>query len=173
MSFDNELPIFKTKRLTLRPLVDDDFAFLRELDTDPEVMKYVNQGKLKSEAETLQNMQRNYARYEMFGIGLYIVENSLTKEKLGRAGIFAKQEENELIWEIGFSFKKSAWGKGYATEAAEFLRDWGLENLNTDYLVCFIQEDNLDSIHVASKIGMNHWKDIDIDGIPHVIYRTL
>lgn len=173
MSHDHELPILKTKRLTLRPLVDSDFDFLRELDTDPEVMKYVNQGKKKTPEETLENMQRNYARYEMFGIGLYIVENRVTKESLGRAGLFAKQEEGELIWEIGFSFKKSAWGNGYATEAAEFLRDWGLENLNTDFLVCVMHENNLDSIHVASKIGMNHWKDVDLDGIPHVIYRTL
>lgn len=173
MSHDHELPIFKTKRLTLRPLIDEDLEFLRELDSDPEVMKYVNQGNIKTPQETLQNLQRNYARYEMFGIGLYLVEDTLTKEKLGRAGIFAKQVENELIWELGYSFKRSAWGKGYATEAAAFLRDWGLENLNTDYLVCIMHTENLDAIHVASKIGMNHFQDLELDGTPHVLYRTL
>lgn len=173
MSHDHELPILRTKRLILRPLVDEDFAFLRELDSDPEVIKYVGDGNIRSEEVTLRTLQRNYARYEMFGIGLYLVENAITKEKLGRAGLFAKQVDNELIWEIGYGFKQSAWGKGYATEAAECLRDWGLENLDTEFLVCYIREDNLDSIHVASKLGMNPWKEEEIDGFNHVIYRTL
>lgn len=173
MSHDHDLPILRTKRLILRPLTDDDLPFLREMDTDPEVMKYIGDGSIRTEEYTVNNLQKVYARYEMFGMGLYLVENALTKEKLGRAGLFAKQEDNELIWEIGYGFKKSAWGKGYATEAAEALRDWGLENLNTDYLICFIREDNLDSIHVASKLGMNHWKEEEVDGHNHVIYRTL
>lgn len=173
MSFDNELPILRSKRLILRPLTDEDFSFQRELDSDPEVIKYVGDGQIRPEERTLRTIQRAYASYEMFGIGLYIVEDARTREKLGRAGLFAKQVENDLIWEIGYGFKQSAWGKGYATEAATALRDWGLENLDTEFLVCFIREDHLDSIHVASKIGMNFWKEEVVDGINHVIYRTL
>ena len=170
---DIHLPTFKTKRLTLRHITDDDFAFLRELDSDPEVMKRMGERRPRTEEETLKRMQKYYAQYEMFEIGLMIVEDSVTQEKLGRAGLFPKQTDEGLVWEVGYVIKPAAQGKGYATEVATYLVEWGLENLNTDFIASVIQSDNLDSIHVASKIGMNHWKDETIDGIEYTIYRTL
>ncbi len=170
---DFHLPTFKTKRLTLRHYTEDDFSLQRELDSDPDVMKYVGLGKVRSEDESRKIMNRIFADYEVFDIGLYIVEDSLTKEKLGRAGLIPWSIEGEFYWEVGYTFKKSAWGKGHATEAATYLMNWGLENLNTDYLICLIHPENLDSIHVASKIGMNFWKEITFDGMERSVYRTL
>lgn len=170
---DIHLPTLQTKRLTLRHLRDDDLSFMRELDTNPDVMKYIKHGALRTEEETKQYMQKIFANYEMFEMGMMIVEDSQTGEKLGRAGLFPKNSEFGLIWEIGFAFKPSAWGKGYATEVASDLMNWGLENLNTEFIVMVMQESNLDSIHVASKVGLNHWRDELIDGIPYTIYRTL
>lgn len=154
-------------------MTDDDFSFMRELDSDPQVTKFLGDGKTKTEEESRARMNRIFASYEMFDIGLYIVEDSVTKEKLGRAGFIPWTIEGEFYWEIGYSFKPSAWGKGYATEAHAYFINWGLENLNTDYLVSFIHPENLDSIHVASKNGMNFFKEIQIGEITASVYRTL
>ena len=170
---DFHLPIFKTKRLTLRHFTEEDFSFLRELDRNPEVVKYLGHGKIRTEEETRKNLQKAFADYEVFELGLYLVEDSLTKEKLGRAGLIPWTINGEFFREVGYTFKPSAWGKGYATEAATFLKDWGIENLPEDYLVSLIHPENLNSIHVASKIGMNHWKDIEFNGVPISVYRTL
>jgi ribosomal-protein-alanine N-acetyltransferase len=170
---DIHLPTFKTKRLTLRHLTDDDFSFMREMDTNLEVIKYINHGDPKTEEETTRTMQKIFANYETFEMGMMIVEDSLSGEKLGRAGLFPKNTEFGLVWEIGFAFMPSAWGKGYATEVSTYLMNWGIENLVTDFIVMVIQQANLNSIHVAEKIGMNHWRDEQIDGVDYFIYRTL
>ena len=170
---DIHLPTFKTKRLTLRHLTEADFSFMRELDTDPEVVKYMKHGKPRSEEETTKHMHKIFANYETFEMGMMIVEDSVTGEKLGRAGLSPKSTDEGLIWEIGFAFKPAAWGKGFATEVSTYLMNWGLENLATDFIVMVIQQANLNSIHVASKIGMNHWKDDVIDGFDYSIYRNL
>lgn len=170
---DIHLPTLKTKRLTLRHLTDDDFSFMRELDSNPEVVKYIKHGNPRTEEETTHYMQKMYANYEVFEIGMMIVEDSITHEKLGRAGLFPKNSDEGLIWEIGFAFKPTAWGKGYATEVATYLMNWGIENLETDFIVMVIQSANLDSIHVANKVGFNHWRDEFIDDIEYSIYRTL
>lgn len=158
---DIHLPTFKTKRLTLRHLTEDDFAFMRELDPHT------------SEAETLKTMQRIFANYEVFEMGMMIVEDSLSHELLGKAGLIPRNSDDGLVWEIVFAFKASAQGKGFATEVATYLMNWGIENLETDYLVMFIPSDNLDAVHVANKVGLNHWRDESIDNIDYSIYRTL
>lgn len=170
---DIHLPQFRTQRLSLRHLTDDDFSFMRELDTDPEVVKYLGHGKIRSEEETQGMFNRIYSSYEMFEVGAFIVEDAVTHEKLGRAGFIPWTLEGEFYWEIGYTFKPSAWGKGYATEVAQFLLNWGLENLNTEYLVCFIHPENINSLHVASKIGMNHWKEMMIGETSVFVYRSL
>jgi RimJ/RimL family protein N-acetyltransferase len=170
---DFHLPTFKTNRLTLRHFREDDYLFMRELDTDPLVIKYLGHGKVRSEEETLKNLHKIFADYEVFDISLYVVEDSTTGEKLGRAGLIPWNIEGEHYWEVGYTFKPSAWGKGFATEAAMFLTAWGEENLETEYLVSLINPQNLNSIHVASKVGMNYWKDILITDITTSVYRTL
>lgn len=170
---DFHLPTFKTKRLTLRHMREDDFAFMRELDSDPLVTKYLGHGNVRTEEETTKNLNKIFADYEVFEIGLYLVEDALTGEKLGRAGLIPWNIEDEHYWEVGYTFKPSAWEKGYATEAATFLAQWGQENLVEDFLVSFIHPENLNSINVVSKIGMTYWKDIEIKGVTVSVYRTL
>lgn len=166
----SQLPIFKTKRLALRPVADTDFQFLRKLDTDLKIMKFV--GGPKSEAETLESFNKNYERYKNHGIGLYIVVNLDNNENIGRAGLFAKKENDSLIWEIGCSLIPEAWGKGYATEICLFLRDWALNNLDTSFVVCVFDSENSGSKKIAQKLGMTFWKKVTINNSLHVIYRT-
>ncbi|MBA2403508.1 MAG: GNAT family N-acetyltransferase [Bdellovibrionales bacterium] len=170
---DFHLPTFETSRLKLRHFTEDDFSFMRELDTDPSVVKYLGHGQVRSEEETKKNLNKLFADYEVFDIGLYLVEDKVSGEKLGRAGLIPWNVEGELYWEVGYTFKPSAWGKGYATEAATYLALWGQENLNTDYLVSFIHPENLNSIHVASKVGLNYWKNMTVNGHDICVYRTL
>ena len=155
-------PIFKTERLILRQLTDQDYQLLRELDTDPLVVKFLGHGRVRSEQETLSNLQKIIRDYQKYGLGLYAVEDSETGEFLGRSGLIPWFIENTLMWEIGFTFKPAAWGNGFATESAKFLLEWGFENLEVSFLISLIHPENLKSIHVAKKIGMSYWRDIII-----------
>lgn len=172
MLSDQNLPVLYSKRLKLRPICDDDFLFMRQLDSNPAVMKYIGDGKPKSETQTRESISKNYDRYIKRGIGLYIVEDAVTNLKVGRAGLFAKEEGSDLVWEIGLALHPSYWRKGYGKEIAICLRDWALENLDTKFVVFVVQLENLPSIELARKLGMKHWKDVNIDGLTHAVFRT-
>lgn len=165
------LPVFETQRLRLRPFKEDDFSFLRELDTDPEVVRYLGQGKVRSEEESRKNFSRLFDDYEKYGLGLYVVEDRQSGEKLGRSGLIPWTIDGQLYWEIGYTFKPSAWGKGYASECSQFLAKWAQEHTYLSFVVSFIHPENKNSIHVAEKYGARFWKEISLNGTKALVYH--
>ena len=56
--------------------------------------------------------------------------------------------------ELGWSIARAEWGRGYATEAAAALRDWGFEALLLAKLFARLDPRNAASRRVAEKLGM-------------------
>ena len=160
------LPIFETERLVLRPFGADEMHLMRELDTDPEVVRYLGHGRVRSEDETRQNFDKIQGDYAKYGLGLYAAHLRATGEFVGRTGIIPWMLEEGLTWEVGYSFAKKFWGQGLATEAAKFLSQWGLANIQADYLVSLIKADNVNSVRVARKAGLEFWKEGELKGNP-------
>jgi RimJ/RimL family protein N-acetyltransferase len=169
----DNLPNFVTERTRLRPIEDHDFINMRELDSDPEVVRYLGHGRIRREEETRANLLKIFNDYKQYGLGLYIVEDLTTREFLGRAGLIPWIINNELTWEIGYSFKRPVWGRGYATEVAKFLATVGFAQLKQDCLISLIHPENSASIHVATKVGMKFWKNHKIGEIDLSMYRCI
>ena len=158
------LPVFETERMRLRPFTKDDYHFMRLLDSDPKVVKYLGHGGVRTEEETRTNLDKILNDYSKHGLGLYLAEDKNSGELLGRTGIIPWKVDSQLMWEVGYSFKTNSWGRGYATEAAKFLVQWGLKNWN-DHLISLIHPENKSSIHVAEKAGMQFWKIMMIENL--------
>jgi len=62
--------------------------------------------------------------------------------------------------EIGWTFAREHWGRGYASESASTVRDWALEKLGLSRLISLIQPEKSASIRVAEKIGETFERDI-------------
>ncbi len=62
---------------------------------------------------------------------------------------------------------RSAWGKGYATEAASAVRDFAFGMLGIKRRIAMIDPANLASIRVATKIGMKYEKEAIFAGYTH------
>lgn len=84
-------------------------------------------------------------------------------------------------YEIGWRLDKKYWGKGYATEAAKVVLDYGLEDLGLAEIFSFTAKQNLPSINVMKKIGLRERPELDFahprieDVSPvkwHVVYST-
>ena len=69
--------------------------------------------------------------------------------------------------EIGYRLRRSAWGQGYATEAAQEVRDYAFHTLGMKRLIAIIDPANVASIRVAEKIGMNYEQDVMFEGYTH------
>jgi len=155
-----------TDRLLLRPVTLDDVDISITLLTDPEVMRYV--GSAIPEKEVIDNLPREVRRSGGGCIGIWTILDSETNEKIGSAILLPLPiEADDTDWsllgrpeipdgdiEIGYMFKPSAWGKGYATEAASRLLRFAFEETPLQEVVAVTDQENTNSQRVLRKIGL-------------------
>jgi RimJ/RimL family protein N-acetyltransferase len=145
----------ETERLVLRRYTPDDADLLTELDSDPDVMFYVNGGKPTRRQWYVERMPDYLAYYSRpDGYGFYAAVERASGEFLGwfhlRPHEGAAQDEPEL----GYRLRKSAWGKGYATEGSIALIDraFALSGARRVYAETMVV--NAGSRRVMEKAGM-------------------
>ncbi len=155
-----------SERLLLRPLAETDLDVEIEIGTDPEVMKYIDEPD--TEDSVVQQMPNYVKRCAGGCIGIWCVVDRSTKEKLGTAILLPLPiEEDDTNWdlvvgdelpdceiEIGYILKRSAWGKGYATEATNRLLKFAFEETPLEELVATIDPENTASQRVLEKCGL-------------------
>ncbi|GAB2691059.1 GNAT family N-acetyltransferase [Kitasatospora kifunensis] len=145
-----------TPRLRLRSWRPDDLAALSELNADPEVMRYIADGSVLSPEQSAEQLARFRRLWDEQGFGLFPVERRDSGEFLGWVGLAVPAFLPEVLpaVEIGWRLKRSAWGHGYATEAARTVLALGFEELGLDRVVSICHVDNHASANVMTKLGL-------------------
>lgn len=146
----------ETQRLVLRRFSLADADNLVSLDADPDVMRFVSGGiptsREEIENEYLPAFLGYYRRYE--GYGFWAVIEKATGEFLGwfhfRPGKDAAPGEVEL----GYRLRKSAWGRGYATEGSRALIRKGFTEFGVQRVVAEAMAGNQASRRVMEKAGL-------------------
>lgn len=147
--------LIKSDRLTLRPLMRSDYSFLRSLHSNPEVMRYISSGRIRSEEETYGVIERGLLmEVENPLLGGWIVLFTETMQEIGNVVLRkpATREETEGL-EIGYIFIPEYWGRGLATEAARCIMDYAYREIGDVKLVALIDPDNEASRKTLLKLG--------------------
>ena len=92
-----------------------------------------------------------------------------TLEFLGWCGLKYRAELNEI--DLGYRFKKEGWGKGYATEAAYASIEYGFKKIGLQRILGRAEIDNIGSLKVLKKCGMNYIGDEEVEGYPVKTYE--
>jgi ribosomal-protein-alanine N-acetyltransferase len=147
--------IIHTERLTLRAWETKDLLDCIEMNLDKEVMKYFP--SILTKEQSIEFYDRVQKHFLENGFGLYVVENTSTKQFLGYTGFMIANFEASFTpcIEIGWRFKKQYWGKGYATEAAKACLQYGFDSLGFDKIYSFTATPNIKSENVMKRIGMH------------------
>ncbi|KAM0550189.1 hypothetical protein ACHAPJ_009037 [Fusarium lateritium] len=119
-----ERPTFKTERLLLKPFYEGAAEDLFPMRLQPEVMKWTSQGVPdKGLNETKQWVALRLAPHHRTNFS-FVISLVDTGEVIGTGGCYRRV--CELGWpEVGYAFRKEAWGKGFATEFLRaFLEIW-------------------------------------------------
>ena len=146
--------IFRSERLGFRNWTDKDLADFAKINADLEVMEHFP--KSLSEKETMEFIERLKKHYDKNGFNYFATEILESGELIGFIGL-AYQDYNTDFTpavDIGWRLKKSAWGKGYATEGAIRCLDFAFNELNLKKVISTCTENNYKSEHVMKKIGM-------------------
>jgi ribosomal-protein-alanine N-acetyltransferase len=162
----------ETERLVLRAPVPEDAQALAPMYADPEVMRYVGDGRTLSRAETERSVRRMIERWEADGFGLFTTVRKEDGAVIGRVGLLvwntdtwepttrAAGAEGHTEVEVGYTLARDFWGNGYATEAAGAVRDYALGQLGAGRLIALIMHGNTASENVARKLGLAYERDI-------------
>jgi RimJ/RimL family protein N-acetyltransferase len=160
----------ETERLTLRRFTEADEDNLLELDNDPEVMRYLNGGKPTPREEIRAQILRLLDYYERFeGLGFWAAQEKATGRFLGWFHFRPpRTEPRDGEIELGYRLRRSAWGKGYATEGARALIRKGFTELGVERVVAETMTVNLGSRRVMEKAGLTLMRTFHRDGLDAV-----
>ena len=162
------MPVLHTSRLVLRPFAETDLDAYAEMMADPQVVRFLGDGQPADRVDTWRSMAVLLGHEVLRGWTVNAVTHRSTGRLLGRAGLW--QPEGWPGLEVGWAFARSAWGNGYATEAAAAWRDWAFAELGIDELISVIHRDNERSARVAERIGHRPLREQDVRGHPCVIW---
>jgi RimJ/RimL family protein N-acetyltransferase len=163
-----------TERLFIRTFHILDIEPLYRIFCDEEVMRYSDGVHTK---EWVQDWLHTCLKqdYQTRGFGPYAITEQVSRTVIGYCGLFSFPNVNgQPEIEIGYRLVKSAWGQGYATEAAGAVRNHAFSMLGIKRLIAMIDPANVASIRVAEKIGMHYEQSILFPGYSHpdLVYAT-
>ena len=168
-----------TSRLVLRQWHNDDRVPFAALNADPLVMEHFPALLTREQSDAM--VDRCVAQLQREGFGLWAVEITVSGEFIGFVGLAVPTWESAFTpcIEVGWRLARSAWGRGYATEAANASLATAFGRLGRDEVVSFTTTRNLRSRQVMERIGMKRDPTEDFDhprvaGGPHrrhVLYR--
>lgn len=142
---------FETERLTIRPWQAKDRPALERMVRDPEMMRYVTQGRTWSDDAVDEMFERQNRHLERHGVCFGAVELAETGEVIGLVGL---QQLDDGEFELGWWIWKDFWGNGFATEAARAFVDHARDIMGLESLVAVIDPPNAASKAVAEKLGL-------------------
>ncbi|MFI6530974.1 GNAT family N-acetyltransferase [Nonomuraea sp. NPDC050547] len=153
----------ETERLIMRRWREEDREPFAAMNADPEVMEHFPARLTRAQSDMMiDRMEMGFARD---GYGLWALEVRESGEFVGFTGL--------IYWdfpahftpavEIGWRLTRSAWGHGYATEAAGAALARGFGELNLKEIVSMTAVRNVRSRAVMERLGMTRDPADDFD----------
>jgi len=129
--------VVRTERLVLRRFTPDDADRLVELDSDPEVMRYL--GAPPPRTAYLEDLPGRFVAFEA-ATGAFV-------------GWFALKPTPRGL-ELGYRLKRAYWGQGYATEGSQALVDRAFTKYDIERVYAETMAVNVRSRRVMEKVGL-------------------
>lgn len=159
----------QTERLLIRELEEKDDLDLFEMDSDPDVHRFIENKPVQHIEEIRTVISRLKKQYQEFGIARWAVVDKYSNECVGWAGLKYIGEpinNRRNFYELGYRFKQKHWGKGFATESCRAILDYGFKNLPIQEIYAITHPQNLNSMNVLQKLGFEFKTTFDYDGDP-------
>jgi RimJ/RimL family protein N-acetyltransferase len=147
--FDARGPTLVTERLVLRLPRAEDFDAWAAFDADAEVSRHL--GGVKPRPVSWRSMATMAGSWMLNGFGMFSVLEKDSGAWIGRIGPWSPDG-----WpgtEIGWGLARSAWGKGYAAEAAAATMDFAVDRLGWTDIIHTIAPENGASQGLARRLG--------------------
>jgi RimJ/RimL family protein N-acetyltransferase len=180
----------ESDRLVLRRITPEDLPFYTRLHANPKVAEHLYpEGRPRTPEETKAWMEYTVTSYDKLALGYLAVVRKGDRALIGRCGLMdmvvesAKPEHGirngwfgrergpadiALTYEteLGYTLDPAAWGQGFASEAAQCVRDYARDVLELSYTVSAILPSNVRSRRVAERGGAQADGQMYVVGLP-------
>ena len=168
--------LLRTERLVLRPVTAGDHAALLAHWTQPDVRRFLFDGAALSSAEVAETIEESIRDFAARGFGVWLIELGSAPGLVGTATGFVGTAGLRPLGgsglEIFYSLAPDAWGRGYATEAARAVVEYGLGPLGLPEVLAEVDEGNGASVAVVKRLGMTPYAVVPGLLGPMTRYRT-
>jgi [ribosomal protein S5]-alanine N-acetyltransferase len=163
--------VIETPRLFLRHFTLDDVDALAEILSDHDNMRFFPNRFERKDAE--EWIEKNLRRYAEDGVGGWALILKPDNKLGGHCGLVRREIDGAKEIEVGYVLARDDQGKGIATEAARACMNYAFTTLGEERVISLIHPENLPSRRVAERNGMAVEKEIDFQGLPHLVYAGL
>lgn len=164
----------ETERLFLREILPTDELGLFELDSNPNVHKYLGGKPVQNIEQIRTAIKMIRQQYIDNGIGRIAIIDKKTNEFIGWTGLkLVRETTNNHIdfYDLGYRLIEKYWGKGIATETTKATLKYAFENLEMNEIYGMCDLGNLSSANVLEKTGLTFIETFDLDGIEHKWFK--
>ena len=158
--------ILETPRLSLREFTEDDAENLFELNSDPEVMRYLT-GGLPTPREEISDRIIPFhldAYQRLNRLGTWAAETAGSGEFLGWFHFRPGPDGDTANIDLGYRLRRAAWNHGYATEGSRALITMGFTGLGVERVFARTMARNARSRHVLEKCGLTFVRAVPYEG---------
>lgn len=174
----NPVTVIETERLILRTWQDKDANAFYRINNQPKVTEFLLGPMIKDSVKKF--MLDMNQQFKETGYTLWATVEKSTNKLIGFIGLNTPKWEADFTpcVEIGWRLGAEFWGKGYATEGAQAVLDYGFTQCHLKEIVSFTIPENIRSIRVMEKIGMHYVGNFMHPKVPtehafckHVLYK--
>ncbi len=155
----------ETERLILREVLDSDLESFFELDSDPEVHRYLGNKPVKSIDESQKMIDGIRQQYVERGIGRWVVIEKSSGNFIGWSGLRLYTEQDgpfngmTNFHDVGYRLLPRYWGKGYATESGKASIDYAFKHMHLPIVYGITEMSNQASHNALLKVGLEYVED--------------
>ncbi|MBN9289095.1 MAG: GNAT family N-acetyltransferase [Gammaproteobacteria bacterium] len=160
---------FETSRLQAKRLSSNNYGLLRQIHTDVSTMETL--GGIRTEEQTLENLQWNLKQWEECNIGLWLFFEKETKQFIGTAGLRHIDIEGALEVDLAYVLLSQFWHRGYGTEMGKACLNIGFDKYKFESIVAGTRSTNFSSQKVIDKLGFSFERAIFKFGHEQFLYR--
>lgn len=147
----------RTERLLLRPFVASDVDAVHDIESRPEVVRYLMWDVMdRDAAQALLDRRLQQASIEAEGQALLVAITVPPSDRLIGEVMLRLSSAAHRQGEIGWSLHPDAQGRGYATEAAREVLRIAFDDLGLHRVVADADPRNAGSVRIMERLGMRH-----------------
>lgn len=164
----------ETERLLLREILLTDINGMYQLDSDPEVRRYVGKNHVTSMQQSVDAINLIRQQYVENGIGRWAIIDKKTFDFIGWTGLkLVKAEINNHTnyYDLGYRLIQKYWGSGIATESAIASLEYAFNTLQIPEVFAIAECENIASNKILQKVGLHFIETFNLDGIDHNWYK--